>query len=478
MTRWRVRMMGTPTFRSHGLLNNSILLTYDAQNLQAMLSSKFADFEMGTMRRDNLFPVYGHGIFTSEGPAWHRFRQQLRPQFSRDNVNDLECAEHHLQILFDNLPKEDAKGWLPETDLMPLIFRTVLDVSTEFLFGQSVNSQTSAIKAAAGGASEEAKRNLEFAEALDYAKDYMGWRVRLQSLWWLANNKKFRQAQKTLKEYSSVFVKRVLDPAEKAKRQEKKQGEKERFVLVEALAATNDSHDELRDQCLQVLIAGRDTTAGMVCWAILLLSRHPALFNELRAAIVEKFGTEKKPKEPLSFDGMRSCKLLQYTLLEALRLYPIIPLNSRTALKDTVLPTGGGPDGKQPIAVMKGEQVGYSAYVLQRREELWGDDSDEFRPQRWEGRKTISWDFLGFSLGPRICLGREYFLAINARGPVKLTSITEQYAMNEGSYLLARFLQRFDAFSVPDITAPLVKKLSTNLIPGDGVKISLHRASD
>ena len=89
----------------------------------------------------------------------------------------------------------------------------------------------------------------------------------------------------------------------------------------------------------------------------------------------------------------------------------------RQALKDTVLPVGGGPDGKAPIFVRKGEAVSYCVYAMQRRKDLYGEDADEFRPDRWDpdqkdGRdlRHINWGYLPFNGGPRVCLGRELCL--------------------------------------------------------------------
>lgn len=77
----------------------------------------------------------------------------------------------------------------------------------------------------------------------------------------------------------------------------------------------------------------------------------------------------------------------------------------------TTLPTGGGPDGKAPILVQPGEAVGYCVYVMHRRKDLYGEDADEFRPERWEGDalKDIGWGYLPFNGGPRLCLGRKYY---------------------------------------------------------------------
>ena len=99
-----------------------------------------------------------------------------------------------------------------------------------------------------------------------------------------------------------------------------------------------------------------------------------------------------------------------------LRLYPSVPINSRTALEATTIPTGGGPDGTQPLMIRKGEAVGYSVYVMHRMKRLYGEDADDFRPERWDPEvenavdlKNIGWGYLPFNGGPRICLGRESF---------------------------------------------------------------------
>jgi cytochrome P450 len=98
--------------------------------------------------------------------------------------------------------------------------------------------------------------------------------------------------------------------------------------------------------------------------------------------------------------------------LEVLRLYPSVPINSRTANRTTTLPTGGGSDGTTPVLVRKGEAVGYCPYIMHRRQEIFGPDAEAFRPDRWleEGGRlfsTVGFGYLPFNGGPRVCLGRE-----------------------------------------------------------------------
>lgn len=98
----------------------------------------------------------------------------------------------------------------------------------------------------------------------------------------------------------------------------------------------------------------------------------------------------------------------------ALRLYPSVPVNSRTALRTTTLPTGGGPDGLSPVLIRRGDAVAYSVYSLHRRKDLYGADAEDFRPERWEedlplnrDETTANWGYLPFNGGPRVCLGRK-----------------------------------------------------------------------
>lgn len=82
--------------------------------------------------------------------------------------------------------------------------------------------------------------------------------------------------------------------------------------------------------------------------------------------------------------------------------------------RTTTLPKEGGPSGKSPILVKEGQAVGYCAYAMHRRKDLYGEDADYFRPERWETTlddnlsKRIGWGYIPFNGGPRICLGRKF----------------------------------------------------------------------
>lgn len=78
----------------------------------------------------------------------------------------------------------------------------------------------------------------------------------------------------------------------------------------------------------------------------LLLARHPQELAKVRDAVLTRFGTEAAPKDELNSVSMKACKQLIFVAYEALRLYPMVPLNWRYATNDTILPTGSGRTGR------------------------------------------------------------------------------------------------------------------------------------
>ena len=128
-----------------------------------------------------------------------------------------------------------------------------------------------------------------------------------------------------------------------------------------------------------------------------------------------------------------------------LRLYPSVPVNMRQTMKSTVLPVGGGPDGSSPILVRKWEAVSYSVYAMHRRKDLYGEDADQFRPDRWDpssGKgpdlRNIGWGYLPFNGGPRICLGRGCTLL--PLHSLSQREITNQVFTNRGICFLGSFV--------------------------------------
>lgn len=168
--------------------------------------------------------------------------------------------------------------------------------------------------------------------------------------------------------------------------------------------------------CIAILGAGRDTTAALLSWLFVELAKNTRVFSRLRETILVDFGESEASVSNITFSKLKSCRYLQYAIQETLRLHPPIPTNGRQAIRSTTLPVGGGEDGTKPVAVRKGQVVVFCVYGMHRRKDIWGEDADEFRPERWEGLK-MDWSYLPFSGGPRICLGRKYLSLLSSSVP-------------------------------------------------------------
>lgn len=119
-----------------------------------------------------------------------------------------------------------------------------------------------------------------------------------------------------------------------------------------------------------------------------------------------------------------------------------------------MLPLGGGLDGKAPLFVPAGQRILYSISSLHRRKDLFGEDADEFRPERWESLRP-GWSYIPFSGGPRICIG-------------------QQLALNEAGYTTVRLLQEFSRIE-PRGKMEWTEDVTLILVPGDGCKVGLFR---
>ena len=414
------KRMGTTTFK-HYILGGTGFSTTDPKNLQALLATQFKDFGLGPRRHNMFKPLLGVGIFTTDGKIWEHSRSMMRPQFNRDQVSDLDLEEDHIQNLMKALPTDQSQ-WTAHTDLQVLFFRLTLDSACEFLFGESVDSQLAALpenQGKEGRTKDAAVDEKNFASAFDSSQAWIAKRARFQTKYWLVDGPSYRKDAATTHRFVEYFVRRALAHQSSKEKDVESSSGKRRYVFLEALAEQTQDPIELRDQLLNILLAGRDTTASLLGWTFWLLARHPDIFEKLRAAIISDFGPyHKEDSTRLTYVSLKNCQYLQHVIAEVLRLYPVVAGNFRQALKDTTLPRGGGPDGMSPIFIPKGSQIDYSVHVMHRIPEYWGADSEEFKPERWIGRKP-GWEYLPFNGGPRICLGREFCLLYI---PQKLTS--------------------------------------------------------
>ncbi|KAK7525118.1 cytochrome P450 [Phyllosticta citriasiana] len=402
----------TGTTFEQRLLGVSGIDTIDPENIEAVLNSQFKEFGFG-VRRPTFFPLLGDGIFTQDGSAWKHSRELLRPQFAKNRAQHFEQIQAAVQKLVDQIPNGQP------VDLQPLFFRFTLDTTTYLLFGESIGS-LDATESSHESASEEA----DFTEAFTVAQDFLAQRGRLGDLYWLIGGPKFWRACKTVHGFVDSMVRERLENSNK--NNAALSGTESKQVFLDSLLLEKQDVFTIRSQLLNVLLAGRDTTACCLSWTFRLLTQHPHVLAKLRAEIQEQVGIA-----PPSQHDLKKMTYLSWVLKEVLRLYPSVPINSRTALNTTTLPVGGGPDGRSPILIRRGMAVGYCPYLMHRRKDLYGPDAYEFRPERWDGdlERRVGWGYLPFNGGPRVCLGQDF-------------------ALLEASLAIVRIVQTF-----PDISA-------------------------
>ncbi|KAH9905495.1 putative cytochrome P450 alkane hydroxylase [Xylariomycetidae sp. FL2044] len=455
---WKYNSIGR-TYESATVGLSPIIFTVDPENLKTILATDFQKWDLGPRRRKLLSPLVGKGIFTSDGQAWEHSRSLIRPSFTKLRMTDVSLFEIHFQNFLSILPPENPVSGLIDVDLQPLVFRMTLDSATDVLIGRSFESQLQA----------PSSSSRAFMEAFDYAQlkthlrylmdrglmKPLGMLLKLlyPNLWNQFDNSCTTVhsviddvVADLLQSYDHDILYKDKDDEAKA---EPQRGNK-KYVFLEELAKETHNPIELRDEILNVLVAGRDTTASLLSNALFALARHPDVWDRVRAEVIETIGDEL-PK----YETLRNLRQLRNLFNECLRLWPPVPINSREANVDTILPRGGGPDGGSPIFVRAGQSVNYYLYSLHRLPEIFGEDAEVFRPERWDDPKLRpGWGYIPFNGGPRICPG-------------------QQFALTEASYMLVRLMQHVTFIERRDPVMQWQERVALVTKARNGVKVAL-----
>ena len=171
---------------------------------------------------------------------------------------------------------------------------------------------------------------------------------------------------------------------------------------------TGDTFDvaEMVDQVAIFFLAGHETSASALAWALYLLAQNPDWQDRL----------ESPAASLTDFSQLAKLRLTRDVFRETLRLYPPVPMMVRETTR---------PETFRKRAVKAGAQVVLSPWHVQRHKRLW-DTPDAFDPARWQtdaGRQSARDAYIPFSAGPRVCPGAGF-------------------AMLEGVLMLAAILRR------------------------------------
>ena len=273
-------------------MGRHITMTVEPENLKAILSLQFKDWSLGTLRKQSFLPLLGHGIFTTDGAAWQNSRDMLRPNFVRAQVGDLQTFERHVENLIYAIPRDGSTVNLGE-----LFFRLTIDSASEFLFGESTNCL------AQGTYTESTSR---FAEAFNRAQDYIGSNQRLGFFSQFFSSKQFREDCQHVHDFVDTYVERAL-ASRKAHDPEKGDN---RYVFSQELATQTQDKQRIRSELLNVLLAGRDTTASLLSNVWFELAKRPDIWAKLQEEISQLNG------ERPTYAQIKELKYLRYFLNE------------------------------------------------------------------------------------------------------------------------------------------------------------------
>lgn len=348
-------------------------MVMDPGAIRRVLLEKLDDYPKSNTTKSLLRPAIGESLFIAEGSHWRWQRRAAAPVFSHRNMLNLapvmtRAAEAACNRIEAQIPKS--------VNLYTEMVRTTFDVTSDVtLSGDTEIDSQNVHKAIDAYIAETGKVSLF---------DILGFPN------WIPRPGRLM---------SGSALRAMKDVADSSIKERQARGTGDIPDLLDLLLAGEDPETkrsmnlaELRDNLLTFIVAGHETTALALSWALYLC----AFDQEVQA---------KARKEALSVlngaatgDDVGKLPFIRAIIDETLRLYPPAGIISRTAqTHDTLC-------GRE---VRPGDTVMIPIYALHRHEMLW-EDPDSFNPERFLGQKPDRYAYLPFGDGPRICIGASF----------------------------------------------------------------------
>ncbi|KAK6142876.1 hypothetical protein DH2020_023224 [Rehmannia glutinosa] len=379
----------------------SEIYTSDPANVEYMLKTNFENFGKGWYNYSILTDLLGDGIFTVDGDKWREQRKVSSYEFSTRVLRDFSSVVFRKNVIrLANIVSEAAFSNEP-MDIQDLFMKATLDSIFRVAFGVELDTMC--------GSNEEGAK---FSNAFDDASAMTLWRY-VDILWRIKRALGFGsegKLKKNLRVIDEFVYKLISSKSEKMHKSHDDPSWKKDDILSRFLQFSETDPKYLRDIILNFIIAGKDTTATTLSWFIYMLCKHP-LVQEKVAKEIEDATDSKDVVDisefaaSLSEEALERMHYLHAALTETLRLYPAVPVDAKFCLSDDTMPDG--------FSVKKGDMVSYQPYAMGRMRFIWGDDAQDFKPERWIDengcfRQESPFKFTAFQAGPRICLGKEF----------------------------------------------------------------------
>ncbi len=378
----------TPFFRSY-LVNELALV-------REVLVERPGDFPKSERVTRGLRPLLGLSVFVTNGAEWEHQRRIIDPAFAGGRVKEmfpamLGAAEAMVARVSDGV-----------LDVEEMASHATADVIFRTLFSKTIEDEVAR-------ETYTAFRTFQRAQPVGILAALLPW-------WPVRLRREAREAAARLRELVGRMV---------AERQAALDGGDAPDDLATKIMTTPDpetgapfSEAEMVDQVAIFFLAGHETSASLLGWALWCLVAAPD-WGERVAEEVEAFMGAP------DFAGLSRMPITRNVLRETLRLYPPVPMFVREATRGETF------RGRE---VKPGAQIVVSPWHLGRHEELWVN-TDAFDPARWDGEKPAREAWIPFSAGARVCPGAGF-------------------AMAEAAVLLAALMARF-RFEVMEMPVPV-----------------------
>lgn len=300
--------------------------------------------------------LLGSGLLTSEGAQWSRQRQEITPSLSHE-INQQRFAQRVASIVERRINRWRNSSSIDVAREMVLLGITIVG---DTMLGYSLEDHAEQIADDLNVVTTDAMKRMTAA---------------LPGPW----NRIGRNAKSALKHLDEL----VFDPVRKF-------GNREQACFPEVLDHTQENEQELRDQVMTLLVAGHETTASTLSWALHLVALHPEIQERVHGEIEHVL----EDRLPLPAD-LPKLPYIGMVLHETMRLYPAVWLLPRRSLNRDMI---GGYE------IPANSDVLLSVYSMHRHPEFW-TAPDEFVPERFAPGASYR-AYLPFGAGPRMCAGR------------------------------------------------------------------------
>ena len=402
----------TPFFRSY-LCNDPALVT-------RVLVERPDDFPKSNRIREGLNPLLGNSVFVTNGEVWKRQRRIIDPAFEGGRLRDTFPAIWAAgQAAVARMP-------LGEVEVEEEMSHAAADVIFRTLFSIPIEHEVAAAVFAEFRTYQRTQPILNIAAFLPLPK----WVPRFHRAATKRSAAVIRRLITRLTEGRAAEIVAGTAPDDLATK-----------IMTTADPQTGERFEtgEMVDQVAIFFLAGHETSASALSWALLMLAMDPEV-QEKVAVEAQRLGNQPE------FSALSKLRFTRDVFREVLRLYPPVPMMVReNAVREELR-------GRK---VAPGAQIVLSPWHLHRHERIW-DRPDEFDPSRWqteENRACARDAYMPFSAGPRVCTGAGF-------------------AMVEGTLLLALLARAFRFECVAGREAVPVAHLTVRAKDGIWLRIS------